>query len=197
MQDLEKLGGKAGVVTQTVKEVVQSLVDDRMIEVDKIGSGNFFWAFPSTAFMGLKNRVEGLEAAVVGEREQIATLEAKLKAATAGREDSDDRTRKLEELSALTVQKEELEKQLKLHAESDPEALKEMEAKVRIQSHVCTWLLYSGAAVVGSLTSHFFLCVRVCTSVTAAHTPIVQVKVCKVAADRYVWLHLIRTRELD
>ncbi len=33
MKELEKLGGKAGIVVQTVKDVVQSLVDDGIIEV--------------------------------------------------------------------------------------------------------------------------------------------------------------------
>ena len=33
LKELEKLGGKAGIVVQTVKDVVQSLVDDGIIEV--------------------------------------------------------------------------------------------------------------------------------------------------------------------
>jgi Fe2+ or Zn2+ uptake regulation protein len=78
LKDLEKLGSKAGVVLQTVKDVVQSLTDDRMVEVDKIGSGNFYWAFPSKAFMGIKNRAEHLEASVASETAAIAELEKKL-----------------------------------------------------------------------------------------------------------------------
>lgn len=41
-------------VTQTVKDVVQSLVDDRLVEVEKVGSGNFFWAFPAKAFVAVR-----------------------------------------------------------------------------------------------------------------------------------------------
>lgn len=33
LKELEKLGSKAGVVQQTVEEVVKSLVDDRLVEV--------------------------------------------------------------------------------------------------------------------------------------------------------------------
>lgn len=47
MKELENLGNKAGVVHNTVKEVVQSLVDDALVETDKIGAGNFLWSLPS------------------------------------------------------------------------------------------------------------------------------------------------------
>jgi hypothetical protein len=39
----------AYIVSQTVKEVVQSLVDDRLVNQEKIGSSNYFWCFPSQA----------------------------------------------------------------------------------------------------------------------------------------------------
>jgi hypothetical protein len=34
---------------QTIKEVLQSLIADDLINGDKIGAGNFFWSFPSKA----------------------------------------------------------------------------------------------------------------------------------------------------
>lgn len=43
MQDMEKLASKEGVVLQTVKEVLQSLVDDDMVHQDRIGASNYFW----------------------------------------------------------------------------------------------------------------------------------------------------------
>lgn len=36
-------------VVQSVKDVLQSLVDDGLVETDKIGAGNFYWALPSKA----------------------------------------------------------------------------------------------------------------------------------------------------
>ncbi|KAK0476633.1 meiotic nuclear division protein 1 [Armillaria novae-zelandiae] len=48
LKELEKLGPKMkGIVSQSVKEVLQSLVDDGLVQGDKIGSSNFFWSFPS------------------------------------------------------------------------------------------------------------------------------------------------------
>lgn len=38
LRELEKLGPKKGVISQSVKDVVQSLVDDDLVSKDKIGS---------------------------------------------------------------------------------------------------------------------------------------------------------------
>jgi hypothetical protein len=35
------------IVSQSVKDVLQSLVDDDMVSTDKIGIQNFYWSFPS------------------------------------------------------------------------------------------------------------------------------------------------------
>lgn len=53
MKEIEKIGAKKGVVFQTIKDVNQSLVDDNLVQFDKIGAGAFFWSLPS---MGYQNR---------------------------------------------------------------------------------------------------------------------------------------------
>ena len=50
LKELEKWGPKKGIVLQTVKDVNQSLIDDNLVETDKIGIGSFFWALPSKGF---------------------------------------------------------------------------------------------------------------------------------------------------
>ncbi len=35
--------------SMSVKDVLQSLVDDDMVDTDRIGTSNYFWAFPSKA----------------------------------------------------------------------------------------------------------------------------------------------------
>ena len=32
-----------------IKDVLQSLVDDGMVDTDKVGSSNYFWSFPGKA----------------------------------------------------------------------------------------------------------------------------------------------------
>ena len=39
----------SGAVAQSVKDVLQSLVDDNIVQTEKIGTSNYYWAFPSHA----------------------------------------------------------------------------------------------------------------------------------------------------
>ena len=50
LKEIEKIGAKKGVIVQAIKDVNQSLVDDNLVESDKIGIGSFFWALPSKGF---------------------------------------------------------------------------------------------------------------------------------------------------
>lgn len=42
------------------QEVNQSLVDDGLVDLDKIGSANFFWSFPSKMAVAKQNIVDTL-----------------------------------------------------------------------------------------------------------------------------------------
>jgi hypothetical protein len=48
----------------SVKEVLQSLVDDGMVDCERIGTSNYYWAFPSKALHARKRRLEILESQV-------------------------------------------------------------------------------------------------------------------------------------
>ena len=50
LKELEKLCQKEkGITSMSVKEILQGLVDDGMVDTDKIGTSVYFWAFPSKA----------------------------------------------------------------------------------------------------------------------------------------------------
>jgi hypothetical protein len=38
----------------SVKDILQSLVDDAMVDSDRIGTSNYFWAFPSKAINNVR-----------------------------------------------------------------------------------------------------------------------------------------------
>ena len=74
LKELEKIGPKEkGVVAQSVKEVVQSLVDDDLVDSDKIGTSVYFWAFPSKATAVRKRKLNQTE-------EKLDQTKKKLKA---------------------------------------------------------------------------------------------------------------------
>lgn len=133
LKEIEKLGAKAGVVEKTVKEIVEILMSEHKIECEKVGSGNYYWSFPSKAFIGIKTRSEALVAQAEAEKKTVANLEAKLASMMAAdsKTNTAERAEKLKELASLKAEKEALDKQLKLHADSDPDALREMMAKAK------------------------------------------------------------------
>jgi hypothetical protein len=88
LKDMEKAGSKAGVVSNTIKDVVQSLVDDRLVDVEKIGSGNYYWAFPSKALVAVRSRAEEFANSVAADTSACVELEARIAELSAGRTDS-------------------------------------------------------------------------------------------------------------
>ncbi|KAG9009477.1 hypothetical protein FRB95_006729 [Tulasnella sp. JGI-2019a] len=86
LKDLEKLGPKLkGIVSQSVKEVVQSLVDDNLICSDKIGTSNFFWCFPSARGATLNAKATGLKETTLGLQIAASELRDTIKAEKAER----------------------------------------------------------------------------------------------------------------
>ncbi|TRY53337.1 Meiotic nuclear division protein 1 [Cryptosporidium tyzzeri] len=79
LKEIEKLGKKCGIIEQTVKDVLQSLVDDSLVVSDKIGSLNIFWALPSAAKFSKENRLEYLKNSIQDSKEQIKSLEKIIK----------------------------------------------------------------------------------------------------------------------
>ena len=62
LKELEKIAPKEkGIVQGTVKDVIQGLVDDGMVDTDKIGTSVYFWAFPSKAANTKKQKLVQLE----------------------------------------------------------------------------------------------------------------------------------------
>ncbi|KAK2541661.1 Mnd1 [Columba guinea] len=62
LKDIEKIAPKEkGITSVSVKEILQSLVDDGMVDTDRIGTSNYFWAFPSKALHARKRKLEDLE----------------------------------------------------------------------------------------------------------------------------------------
>ena len=61
LKDMEKAAAKKGVVFQAVKDVVQSLVDDSLVHMDKVGTSNWFWSFPGAADAAVRARLEAVE----------------------------------------------------------------------------------------------------------------------------------------
>lgn len=140
LKELENIGAKRGVVSQSIPDVIKSLVDDKLIEQDKIGSGNFFFSFPAAAYLAAQSKVSTLEQTITNEENMIKELEHRLQTLTTERTGSSSsssgaalqRTNKLSQLEALKGQSLALDKALTVHAENDPAVMDELRKKAQI-----------------------------------------------------------------
>lgn len=126
LKELEKLGPKMkGIVSQSVKEVLQSLVDDNLVQMDKIGSSNFFWSFPSQRGAIMQNRLDGAAEAQATSEKQLAELRSAIAAERAARPESDQRSAALGRLVSARKTLIELQGELEAYGACDPVRVEE------------------------------------------------------------------------
>ncbi|KAG0454094.1 hypothetical protein HPP92_025398 [Vanilla planifolia] len=118
LKELEKLGPKKGVISQSVKDVVQSLVDDDLVLKDKIGTSVYFWSLPSCAGNQLRNASIKLESDILSGKKHLEELNELRASLMLDREESNEREQALEEVT--------------LYADNDPVALETMRNAIQV-----------------------------------------------------------------
>jgi hypothetical protein len=160
LKDLEKIASKAGVVQNTVKDIVNGLQSEGLIDCEKIGATNWFWSFPSKDAMQRRVKVRGLEEKMQGIENEIVDLEIRKKELLQDRQPTNERVAKLEQLKTLRVQKQELEGKLALAKENDPEMARKLKSEVAIAKAASerwtdnTWALMDWMKKTHGLSKH-------------------------------------------
>ncbi|XP_065401694.1 meiotic nuclear division protein 1 homolog isoform X1 [Macaca fascicularis] len=134
LKDLEKIAPKEkGITAMSVKEVLQSLVDDGMVDCERIGTSNYYWAFPSKALHARKRKLEVLESQDPGccfhlseGSQKHASLQKSIEKAKIGRCETEERTRLAKELSSLRDQREQLKAEVEKYKDCDPQVVEEI-----------------------------------------------------------------------
>ncbi|KAG1956821.1 meiotic nuclear division protein 1 homolog [Pimephales promelas] len=141
LKDIEKIAPKSkGITPMSVKEVLQSLVDDNMVDTERVGTSNYYWAFPSKALHARKCRLEELERQNEDGNERKKALQQAVDKAKVGREVNDEREDLLKELVALKNQRDHLKVELEKYKECDPEVVEEIrKANITAKEAVSRW----------------------------------------------------------
>ncbi|XP_022144944.1 meiotic nuclear division protein 1 homolog isoform X1 [Momordica charantia] len=133
LKELEKLGPRKGVISQSVKDVVQSLVDDDLVFKEKIGTSVYFWSLPSCAGNQLRNVYRKLESDLQTGKNRLEELTEQCDALKKGREESEcflscqeERKEALAELKAIELKYNELKVEMVQYADNDPAAFEAM-----------------------------------------------------------------------
>ncbi|KAM3581342.1 Meiotic nuclear division protein 1 [Umbelopsis sp. WA50703] len=91
--------------------------------MEKIGSSNYFWSYPSAALQKKKNKIEELENVVAQLEKSNADLDVEIAEAGTIREPCELRDMALSELEQERQLQEKNEKELARYKECDPEIL--------------------------------------------------------------------------
>ncbi|KAL1735568.1 Mnd1 family-domain-containing protein [Schizophyllum commune] len=133
LKELEKIAPKTkGIVSQSVKEVVQSLVDDGLVQSDKIGSSNFFWSFPSQHGAAIQARLSIAQAKRAEAAQQLKEVRASVEEERASRRETEERRAKLGKLAWLKQHQATLQTELSAYGTCDPIKVEEMKRAVTL-----------------------------------------------------------------
>ncbi|KAG9248839.1 meiotic nuclear division protein-like protein 1 [Calycina marina] len=150
LKELEKqLPGIGSINGMHVKEYLQNLMDESLIRVEKIGSGNWYWSFRSDA----KKQKEGVLHTLKTEEARLKTAiedaEREIEWVMRVREEDEemldgnsglDRKGLLEMSESLGREMEVLDAKLAMYSENDPaEILRKMEETKRLWEVAVMW----------------------------------------------------------
>ncbi|KAG8823870.1 hypothetical protein FRC19_002980 [Serendipita sp. 401] len=127
LKEIEKAASKRGVVEKTVKDIVQALVADGLVQSDKIGSSNFFWSFPSARGATLRNQLKRVQEENGLLTERIQETDVAITTELEFRIDSQERQTALAELQTFEQEIEKLRAELAQYGQCDPATLADKE----------------------------------------------------------------------
>lgn len=144
-KEITQLAAKAGVNAQSIPDIHQELVDDALVDKEKIGGSNFFWSFKAKKDRVAQKQHESTLQQIESLKPKVEEANAKLADAKRGREDdleekeqdgqsssSTLRATKLARLTTFAKQKTEYETQLTSLKENDPAALADLEKELKL-----------------------------------------------------------------
>lgn len=127
------LAVKAGVNSGTVADINTALVDDGLVDKEKIGGSNYFWSFPGKKDRQLQISHEETLAEIERAKARLAGAQSRLADAKRGREDENgERAKKLARMVELEKEKKELTAEFDMLKENDPQALADLEKELKL-----------------------------------------------------------------
>ena len=72
LKELTKLAKAAGLAEKLVQDVNTQLMDDNYVSSDKIGTGNYFWAFPGSQGAQAKKQLDEARANLKRAQDRLA-----------------------------------------------------------------------------------------------------------------------------
>ena len=119
--------------TGSIPDINQSLIDDGLVDKEKIGGSNYFWSFPAKRDRLLQRQHEATVQMIDKLKVQVSDAEIKLADAKRGREDDNgERMTKLARLAELSKEHATVQAELDSLKENDPQALADLTKELQL-----------------------------------------------------------------
>lgn len=139
LKDIEKLCSvEKGITLNTIKDVLQSLVDDGSVDTEKISGSVYYWSLPSKALKKRQEQVAQIEKAMEDETARNEILKKKLERYQSSQPDDEETRKQLEgEHMSLTEESGKYAKQLNAYKENDPQEYERMKQNILMCKKAC------------------------------------------------------------
>ncbi|THK32901.1 meiotic nuclear division protein 1 homolog [Diachasma alloeum] len=133
LKEIEKISSQEkGIVVQSVKDVLQALVDDGLVNSAKIGSAIYFWAFPGEKIVAVEQRIAETNKVIVAAEFKLQKLNAEMETISVAKEDTEERQKVIQELEQLKQKEIELTKQIANFSDCDPEIVEKINEQAKL-----------------------------------------------------------------
>lgn len=139
LKEVEKIGVEAGIVFQSVKDVLQSLVDDNVVKSDKIGSQNIFWRLQSEAAADRLRSYQSLLMRQTNLQEKKGQLERQLESRTSPSYGTDqERAETVQQIEHYKSATEEIENEIRFREQHGHRHVQLMKEQLVVASEGAT-----------------------------------------------------------
>lgn len=136
IKDIEKLAPKKGIVFQVIKDVLQSLVGDDLVESDKIGSSVYYWSFPSKVYNTKKSKELKFKKQIEENIASIDKLTLEIKNQKSLRVESNERIKKLRILKDLKLEFKSIDSEINEYLKNDPNKFNKLKHDLNIINNI-------------------------------------------------------------
>ena len=144
LKDVEKLcSSEKGIVLQSIKDILTSLVDDGLVDSEKIGTSIYYWSLPSKALQKRREKIAQIETSLVAEKARNGELKSRLEAVQSSSQEDDEAKRGelMAEYKQLLAEKQRCERLLDDYRDNDPQAFEQVRAQVAECKRACNrWI---------------------------------------------------------
>ncbi len=117
------------------------MVDDGLVDSEKIGTSVYYWALPSKAINVRKENIKKFESELKTEKEKNEVLKQRVESIRSSQDQPEKRAELIEMQEKLKMMKKNLQSELAAYKENDPEIVKTHRNDIKLAKAACNrWI---------------------------------------------------------